>query len=235
MSFTTLILLQLLAHILADYFLQSDRMAISKNALGFKSRFLALHIAIVFFLSWALSFQLKFIFAATVIALLHYIIDGCKPFITKLKYVGVHSFFIDQIAHIAVLLIVTGLYAKYYGIQYINEFPVSPYIIGLILAYLCCLKPANIIIREVLLISKIQVNSSDELPNGGRIIGNLERLLVLTFILVNHWEAIGFLIAAKSILRYKDTDTLKTEYVLIGTMLSFGSALFLGIVVKFIL
>ena len=42
-------------------------------------------------------------------------------------------------------------------------------------------------------------------------------------------EAVGFLIAAKSILRYKDTDNLKTEYVLIGTLLSFGTATLLSL------
>jgi hypothetical protein len=105
---------------------------------------------------------------------------------------------------------------------------------------LCCLKPANILIKEVFRSSEIDVaiarkeesetlSVSDELPNAGKLIGILERVLALTFILIGQYQAVGFLIAAKSVLRYKDTDTLKTEYVLIGTMLSFGIAVVLGI------
>ena len=73
------------------------------------------------------------------------------------------------------------------------------------------------------------ISTSNELENAGKLIGILERILVLTFVVIGKWEVIGFLIAAKTILRYKDTDTIKTEYVLIGTMLSFGTAILLGI------
>lgn len=103
----------------------------------------------------------------------------------------------------------------------------------LFLIYIICSKPANIFIRETFGASKIRSidsSTSNELKNAGKLIGTLERILVLTFVIIGKWEVIGFLIAAKSILRYKDTDTIKTEYVLIGTMLSFGIAILLGIV-----
>jgi hypothetical protein len=47
------------------------------------------------------------------------------------------------------------------------------------------------------------------------------------------WEGIGFLIAAKSIFRFgdiKESEGLKlTEYFMIGTLLSFGMAIFTGL------
>jgi len=50
-----------------------------------------------------------------------------------------------------------------------------------------------------------------------------------------HWEAIGFLIAAKSVFRFGDLKESKerklTEYILIGTLLSFGIAMITGIIV----
>jgi hypothetical protein len=49
--------------------------------------------------------------------------------------------------------------------------------------------------------------------------------MVLVFVLIGQFSAVGFLIAAKSILRFKDGDLIKTEYVLIGTMLSFSIAI----------
>lgn len=55
---------------------------------------------------------------------------------------------------------------------------------------------------------------------------------MLTFVIIGKLEVIGFMIAAKSILRYKDTNTIKTEYVLIGTMLSFGIAMLCGLVIE---
>jgi hypothetical protein len=98
-------------------------------------------------------------------------------------------------------------------------------------SFLFCTKPANIIIKELFLISKIKtiVATTEELENAGKLIGTLERFLVLTFMILNQFEAIGFLIASKSILRYHDSNTIKTEYVLIGTMASFAVAIFFGI------
>ena len=101
-------------------------------------------------------------------------------------------------------------------------------------SYLICVKPANIFIRETLVAGKIESisDTSAELKNAGKLIGILERILVLTFVIIGKLEVVGFLIAAKSILRYKDTNTIKTEYVLIGTMLSFGIAMMIGLAIN---
>jgi hypothetical protein len=60
--------------------------------------------------------------------------------------------------------------------------------------------------------------------------------LVFAFVVSNNWEAVGFLLAAKSVFRFGDLKESKdrklTEYVLIGTLLSFGIALFLGILFR---
>ena len=67
---------------------------------------------------------------------------------------------------------------------------------------------------------------NESLPQAGKYIGMLERLLVFAFIIIQQWPAIGWLIAAKSILRFSDLTRAKdrklTEYVLIGTLLSFS-------------
>ncbi|WP_339698076.1 DUF3307 domain-containing protein [uncultured Marixanthomonas sp.] len=230
MEFSTFLLLQLLAHFLADYFFQWSVMAEQKNRLGFKSGLLVWHILIVFALSWLLAFQLSFIYGAVIIAVLHFVIDGCKPYINRSKSIGRYAFFIDQAMHIIVLMIVSWGFAKYQGINSLWEFPIGNKELFLIIGYLICLKPANIFIREVFSATQIEVTSDNELPNAGKVIGVLERLLTLTFIVIDQYEAVGFLIAAKSILRYRDEETLKTEYVLIGTMLSFGIAVVLGII-----
>lgn len=73
------------------------------------------------------------------------------------------------------------------------------------------------------------------LPNAGKYIGILERVLVFIFVVTGHWEGIGFLVAAKSVFRFGDLkdsrDRKLTEYILIGTLLSFGIALVVGVIV----
>ncbi len=81
--------------------------------------------------------------------------------------------------------------------------------------------------------------NDDSLAKAGRYIGILERLFVFTFVITNHWEAIGFLLAAKSVFRFGDLTSSKdrklTEYILIGTLLSFGFAIFLGVLYLYVL
>ena len=82
------------------------------------------------------------------------------------------------------------------------------------------------------------MNSDDEdfgkrgLKNGGRLIGRLERALIFLFTLSGQLMAVGFLVTAKSILRFgelKDGSNRKeAEYVIIGTLYSFFLALLIS-------
>lgn len=232
MNVSQFLILQLIAHTLADFFFQNDRLAEQKNELGFKSPFLKWHTLIVFLLSLIFSFQLYFVYGALVIALTHFIIDGVKPSINRSKYLGKYAFFIDQALHLVVLVGVVFVYAYYIGVYPWVNMNLSSGGLMAIWAYLACLKPSNIVIKEVFRVYEINVPGTDDLPNAGKLIGMLERILVLTFIMLNEFQAVGFLIAAKSILRFKNDDSLKAEYVLIGTLLSFGLAVLLGIIVR---
>jgi hypothetical protein len=67
------------------------------------------------------------------------------------------------------------------------------------------------------------------LQNGETLIGQLERGLIFLFFLAGHPESIGFLLAAKSILRFEESKKAKQgEYILIGTLLSFSAAIALS-------
>ncbi|MEX0811879.1 MAG: DUF3307 domain-containing protein [Chitinophagales bacterium] len=232
MSVAQFLILQIVAHLLTDFFFQTDENARSKNNLGFKSTFLKWHILIVFLLSWIFSLQVNFVFGALIIAVTHFVIDGLKIHINKHPKFGRYSFFIDQTLHLIILSAVVFLFKEYCGIQPLIEINIDEkYILGFA-GFLICLKPANIFIKQVFYAYQIKTPENNDLPHAGKLIGILERLLVLTFILLNQFEAVGFLIAAKSILRYKDSDTLKTEYVLIGTMLSFGIAIIAGVIIN---
>jgi len=94
-----------------------------------------------------------------------------------------------------------------------------------------CTTPSNLFIRWFMKVAHILTDRGNNinLLRAGRIIGALERILFLIFIVTNHYDAAGFLIAAKSILRFKETETAQTEYLLIGSLLSFLIAVVLGI------
>lgn len=73
----------------------------------------------------------------------------------------------------------------------------------------------------------------------GKYIGWLERTLSITFVLLGHYNGIGFILAAKSILRYgeikSEDDRKLAEYVIVGTLLSFSLALMLGAAMRWML
>ncbi len=234
MDFKQLLILQLIAHFLSDFIFQSERMANDKNKFGFRSKLLKRHILITFITAWVFSLQVNFLFGALVIAILHWVQDGMKKYIKDNNKRGRYSFFIDQIIHLIIIISVVLLYNKYFQLSPILNFPLSSKILLIVGCYIFSHKPSNILIKETFTAFNIQPYrpGNDELLNAGKLIGIIERFLVLTFVIINQFEAVGFLIAAKSILRFKDDNTIKTEYVLIGTMLSFGIAIALGIIIN---
>lgn len=227
---STLFLSLVLAHIIGDFYLQTDKCCEQKETRKFKSWFLYVHAIIIGLLSWMIVPSCNFGLWALLIAVSHFAIDAVKIHCPK----GLWSFVIDQLLHLGILIAISNIYepAKELPLQMI-DCSGSFYIPLLILAILLCMKPANILIK--LILEKYQVGESascDNIKNAGALIGNLERMLTIVFVLLGQFEAIGFIVAAKSILRFKDTDTAKTEYVLAGTFLSFGIAILCGLMAR---
>ncbi len=234
MEIIYLFILQLIAHLFTDFFFISNKNKKNEYNLGFKNAFLKWHFLIAFSLSWMLSFQINFIYGALLIAAMHYLLGGSKKYLSNHPALSKYSFFIIQSLHLIILILVVFIFQRYQNI--IPAFDLNENLKYLLIftGYLISLKPANIFIKQIFIAFDIGVVENEDLPNAGKLIGILERFLVLTFILSNQFEAVGFLIAAKSILRYKGNNTLKTEYVLIGTMLSFGIAVVLGVIINLI-
>ena len=65
------------------------------------------------------------------------------------------------------------------------------------------------------------------LIQGGKLIGTMERSLVFLFILMGQLEAIGFLIAAKSLIQFdsRSEGLAARQYIIVGTFASFGWAI----------
>ena len=227
-----ILILQLLAHLVSDFYLQTEKSCKSKADNAFKSRHLYIHALITFACAWLFSLSVGFWWAALLIAVLHLIIDGLKSVCKNLK----GAFFIDQLLHLAVIVAVVALFNK--GVISLPIWLPETKVLLWIVAFSFCLRPANFIIQNIFKEAKISIPDSGKeqsLPNAGRVIGNVERMLTLVFVMLGQYEAIGFLLAAKSLLRFRETDTVKSEYVLVGTLLSFGIAILMGVAVKLLI
>lgn len=226
----------LLAHLLADFVFQPDRWVEEKELRKHKSPILYLHVLLHGLLSLAIVAEIAFWPYAIAIALSHFLIDWLKLTLQKPQTQKIW-FFVDQSLHLALLLIVSLVYN---GLEITFSFLNQGKWLLLITSIVFLSVPASVLIR--ILISGWTPNTEDKqkdsLQNAGKYIGILERLFIFIFILTDHWEGIGFLLAAKSIFRFGDLKESKdrklTEYVMIGTLLSFGLAMLTGILFQYL-
>lgn len=228
-----LLILQLLAHLVSDFYLQTEKSCKSKADNAFKSGHLYIHVLITFACAWLFSLNVGYWWAALLIAALHLVIDGLKSICRNLK----GAFFYDQLLHVAVIVTAVALFNNKGVISFPNWLPETKSLLWIV-AFVFCLRPANFFIQNIFKDAKISIPDSGKeqsLPNAGRVIGNVERMLTLVFVMLGQYEAIGFLLAAKSLLRFRETDTVKSEYVLVGTLLSFGIAILMGVAVKLLI
>jgi hypothetical protein len=73
--------------------------------------------------------------------------------------------------------------------------------------------------------------------NHGRLIGNMERLLLLALVAIQAYQALAFLMTAKGLFRAKDLENRSfSEYFLVGTLVSsvvaVAAGLFIQLVIK---
>lgn len=231
-----LILVRLLAaHLVADFLLQPTRWVNSKNKLRGRSPYLYLHALIhgaitYLFLGMWTDFRVPLLVLGT-----HLVIDlGKASFARK----GLPAFLMDQTLHVAVLvagwLLLTGqgplLWEK------TAELLASSRVWILFTAYLLVLFPSGAAISMATRRWCRQLEDRQGLAEAGKWIGYSERFLILSFILLNRYEAIGFLIAAKSVFRFneimKDKERKEAEYFLIGTLFSISLALAIGLLTQ---
>lgn len=220
----------LLAHLIGDFVLQPSRWVIHKEANKIKSKYLYIHVLLHFVLAAILVWDTKVLPLIAIVAVSHFVIDVLKLYSTSLFKRSSIPFFIDQLLHLIVLYVV--VYFPNLSNHIHQFFATLDWV--LVTAVIFVTYPAAIIMAKLLegLSDQIELDHRS-LSNAGTYIGILERLFVLTFIMLQKWEAIGLLIAAKSVFRFNDlkesNNRKLTEYILIGTLLSFGLAVLAGI------
>ena len=228
------------AHLFGDFLTQTDRDVANKH----KVLILAKHGAVVALLTYAACGIWTEWRIPLLIFVSHTVIDFCK---TSWGRGGVGSFLIDQAAHgLAIWLLVFWLASPLPGGQLLwprllgkNYLSVLVFLSGVVAA----VRFSSFLIAMAVQPMLSQIETKEHatgggtphrgLISGGYIIGQLERLLIFLFVMVDYPEGIGFLLAAKSVLRFGEVKNpeqrMEAEYIIIGTLMSFG----LGIVVAF--
>ncbi len=243
-----IILLKLiLAHLIGDFGLQLKKWVTHKRKYRLKSGYLYLHVGIhtvatLLFLWPEISANLVYLWIPAIILVTHFTIDAGKLMLRERSSTGISErdtareqvlFFTDQLLHLLVIFGIWFMVGEEAIAQISAIFNQQNLLVVVCLFFLT--QPAAIIIK-ILIAGWLPENESKEkktLANAGRYIGILERLFVFGFMVSGNWSGIGFLLAAKSVFRFgdlKEKEGIKlTEYILIGTLLSFGLAMLVSL------
>lgn len=246
MAFSLLLVALIIGHLLADFYWQPMSWVNDRNTRHFKAKKLYYHVLVhgvtsaLIITLWEYTFgwqQLSSVFLATsIIVISHYFIDIAKSYSNK----GVVPFLFDQIAHIIIIIAISIWLTD--NLQFTNSVMAlltNSKALWAIAGYLIILNPSAVFIRMMLERITNHFSSDGSLPLAGQSIGMLERVLMLTFILLDQFAGLGFLIAAKSVFRFGDLSASKdkklTEYVMLGTLLSVSVTLFVGLGINYLI
>ncbi len=208
----------LFAHVLADFVFQTNWIAENK----LRPHVLLLHGLIVLATAAAATGRID-AWQIGALALVHIAIDWAKGTFAP---DGLTGFIADQTAHLLTLGTLSFLAPTLFADGYWAGLTVLPALMTIVAGAVLATRAGGFAIGLLM-----QPWSDVELPkgliNGGKLIGLLERGLIFLLVLVGQPVGIGFLIAAKSVLRFETTsnDQRAGEYVIIGTLASFGWAL----------
>jgi hypothetical protein len=219
----------ILAHIIGDFFLQRGKWIESKERKKWSSPHLFLHVFIHFVLMLLILWDLSVLPIILLIALLHYVIDGCK-LTFQTEQTRELWFAIDQAAHFLVLVAAWVFYWRGGDIGVLSD---QFWI--LLTGLLFLTYPASYFMQHLMASWSEQIDSGEKesLQGAGKYIGMLERIFVYLAMVTGNAQMIGFLLAAKSVFRFGDLTRSKdrklTEYILIGTLFSFLMAIIVGL------
>lgn len=221
-----LILKVVLTHLLGDFVFQSNKMVAQIAMHKLRSKYLYFHILVHAFLLLLLTqFQSEYIIPILILSLSHFFIDVGTKIVLQNKINKLWGFCLDQSLH-ALTLTLFVFYFYPFQLDWGMWFNNQTALLALTLVSLGSV--SSVLIKKMMDSFDYEVPNTG-LINAGKYIGILERLFIFTFICLNFWEGIGFLLAAKSIFRFGDLKQNKeiklTEYILIGTLLSFGLAI----------
>ena len=233
----------LIGHFLADFTFQSAEWANKKTE---KFRYLFSHALVYAILLAAATLVCvpsdTAVLPIGIIVLSHFAIDWIRVLIdkhTRSKLVHFSSFVIDQALHIGIICLVCSVFGLNNLLRpwVYNLFPSVDIdkVLRYTLIFIVILDPASVFVKKLsFYIAKEGSNTSSkkEAPIG-RIIGKLERIIIAILVICNEIGAIGFVLTAKSLARYKQlNDQDFAEKYLVGTLSSTAIAIIAALILK---
>ncbi|MGI2261462.1 DUF3307 domain-containing protein [Shewanella sp. GXUN23E] len=230
-----------MGHVVGDFYIQGETWVSQRRRLVHRTLLLGIHAALhgilfaIISLLFAIPWDIVLLGGVTVV-ISHYCFDLAQSYFARLQ----RWFILDQLLHLLVILLLWQAMTN----PELDALKPAQYLCAdqlvVILAYLLVLTPVSVITSRALTQWQPDMRSGDNsLARAGKAIGMLERFLILTFVLLDQFAGIGFLMAAKSIFRFGDLresrDHKMTEYVMMGTLLSFTLALLIGLATKWLL
>ena len=221
----------ILSHLLTDFILQPKSWVNERNSKHFASPKLYLHGLVTATLAFIFT-GFQYWLVTLIILVTHILIDGWKSY---QKPTAIY-FLIDQSLHLLVIL-----WCWYFSFINWNEITIlwqqlnqDLSIWKTLTAFVFLTAPAGILIGQLTKQWRDKLPEAENLANAGKWIGMTERTIILIFVLYSQYSAIGLLVAAKGIIRFneKDRQEIKTEYLVIGTLMSISIAIATGLLVK---
>jgi hypothetical protein len=211
----------LFAHVLADFVLQTGWMVANKR----RPAPMLAHIGVVLAASAAAVGSVDVILLA--LAGAHLLIDAVKSFAGRK---GLAPFLADQAAHLATLAAVAAMVPDLWSQGLWSGLTALPTGLAIFAGLILATRAGGFAVG--FLMEPWAADMPVGLVGAGRAIGLLERGLVFVLVLSGQTGAIGFLIAAKSVLRFGAVgdDRKISEYVIVGTLASFGWGIVTAIV-----
>ena len=247
MTYKEILIIFLLAHILSDFYFQTESLARKKED-NFKYVFIhsVIYGLITLIVAKLICQNIENIYLEIII-ISHFLVDAIKYFLKKKEFIRKYQkyiFIIDQIIHIAILMILSYFMIKSgenyrYNLMLLNILNIVGIsiqsIIILIVQILLVHKTTNILIVNIMQSYKPVSKEDDNIKNtkkAGRMIGTIERIIMLFFLLIEQYSSVGLVLTAKSIARYNKISEDKefAEYYLLGTLLSTICVLMISII-----
>ncbi|WP_373353785.1 DUF3307 domain-containing protein [Pseudoroseicyclus sp. CXY001] len=214
------------AHAAGDFLFQSGAMARGKAAgrLGVLAAHTTVHLALLLLLFAPTTPEAAA--ALLALALAHLVIDAAKALSGR---DGLAAFAADQALHLASLAALAALMPGLWDASlWAPLAPEAPRLLLLGAALILATRAGSFAIARLMqALAPEGLPGETGLARGGAAIGYLERGLIVVLMLAGQPGSIGFLIAAKSILRFGTVaeNRAASEYVIIGTLASFGWAI----------
>lgn len=236
-------ILVLTAHFLGDFIFQTNGLAKRKSGsiiyLFIHTFIYIIPLALVFIMFgdwWHVLIYIAAVFIS------HFLIDFIKQKLLKkynTEYIALIIFIADILLHMLIVLSIAfwgfksnNLYAWFYD-TLLRPFDGDKlYYACLLMSFIICLKPASVLIKNILACIDYQMKKSvpengGSLPedtksnNAGSLIGQLERVIIIILGAMGLYSLIGLVLTAKSIARFKQFEQQNfAEKYLIGTLCS---------------